>query len=111
MNEDGKAIPVEHEPGQERAEHRGRKFNLVHRAQVGSDQLVVPASELRVRKICRHAVAQTRRALACGRGIVIDMGVIMADARGIRGESFLPSGDIHREAPEYAFLKAELPKW
>jgi hypothetical protein len=39
------------------------------------------------------------------------MGVIMADARGIRGESFLPSGDIHREAPEYAFLKAELPKW
>src|SRR5215831_11990035 len=48
-----------------------------------ADQLVVPASEHRLREFFRHPLAQPRRALARGRRVVVDVGVIVVDDRGI----------------------------
>src|SRR5262249_40992150 len=77
-------IAVEHEPRQQRCQKRARERDLIHRAQVRPDQLVVPAADLRLRESLRHALAPPRGALARGRRVVIDGGVIVRDGGGAR---------------------------
>src|SRR5712671_7982877 len=85
VQQDGQAVAVEHQPGQERAEERARKRDLVHRMRMRPDQRVVPAAERRRGERRRHPLAQPGRPVTGRRRIVIDVGVIGRDDRGIHG--------------------------
>src|SRR5712672_2667409 len=85
VQQDGQAVAVEHEPGQERAQQRARKRDLIHRLRMRPDQRVVPAAERGLGECGRHPLAQPGRPVAARRRIVIDVGVIGRDDRGIDG--------------------------
>src|SRR5215213_889752 len=102
MQQDGEALAVEHQPRQKPGQHLAWKRDLVHRARMGADAFVMPAPELRIRKLRADALTQVIGTVAASNGVVIDVGVVMRDRRRIRRGARV-SSFRHRELPRYSY--------
>src|ERR1700761_6206460 len=79
VKQNGETVAVEHQPGHETRQHFGRKRDLIHRLWMRTDQFIVPAAELGLRKFSSNTLAQAFRTIAALRRFVIDMNVIIYD--------------------------------
>src|SRR6266545_608044 len=77
MHEHGQAFTVEHEPGHNLTELLRSENRLIHRVEVRTDRLVMPAAELYVET--RQPFAHPRRRVPRFCRIIIDVGVVAFD--------------------------------